>query len=684
MCGIVGILSLVPDQPVDARRLLPMRDSLAHRGPDGAGQLVDGPIALGHRRLAIVDEAGGHQPMSVADVSVVFNGEIYNHRAVRKTLIALGHTYTTESDTETILHAYREWDEQCVNHLEGMFAFALWDSRRQRLLVARDRLGIKPLFFVQTERELVFASEIKALREGGFTTTLDRGAVAEFLTTRHPAGTRTFYQQTRRLLPGHVLTWTATSGVGIRRYWNLPAVQQTSSLTFAEATARVRSALSSAVERHLMSDRPVGVLLSGGLDSSALAALAAPQMSTRLKTFSVGFHEVEGDELNYAREVAEALGTDHSDIRVTADQFFSSLPHLVSMQDEPMAFSSGVPLYFVSRLAQSRVKVVLTGEGADELFLGYNRYRVTYWNERLGAVYDAWLPRSLRRAVTASIPQWPARVRRYAQRSWLAVDAGHRARFFDNFSVFTDRRLRELLIVPPSGDADPHGFGLRCYDEAEGGVLEKMASVDLQTYLCELLAKQDRMSMAASIESRVPFLDDELVAEVCALPGSFKLRGWTTKAVLRAAVADLLPARILTRKKMGFPVPLARWFRGDYRGVIDEFVTSERSLSRDLFHPAVVQRLAGEHASGKADHAEQLWLLVNIEIWQRLFLDGDAADTIMRPVRGWRGDNIRENPVDQAWGPVAPQHRWTPANVPDRQGPGPHPSRDAPHHTWAG
>lgn len=685
MCGIVGVVSLEPGREIDANRLTRMRDTLAHRGPDGAGLQVDGPVGLGHRRLAIVDESGGHQPMMTDDgqVSVVFNGEIYNHAELRRELIGRGHHYRTRSDTETILHAYREWGDELPERLHGMFAFALWDRGRQRLVVARDRLGIKPLFFTHHQGELLFASEVKALRAAGVATRLDRAAVAEFLASRHTAGGRTFYAGIERLLPGQTLTWSVADGVAIRHYWRLPVVNPQPSLSFAEATRRVRTQLEAAVERHLMSDRPVGVLLSGGLDSSALAAIAARQMTTRLQTFSVGFNEREGDELAYAREVATALGSEHHDVRVTADEFFSALPHLVAMQDEPMAFSSGVPLYVVSQLAHRHVKVVLTGEGADELFLGYNRYRVTFWNERIGRPYHALVPDRVQEQVRASISKLPSRARRYAERSCLAMAPGHRAQFFDNFSVFSDRRLADLLMPSAAPAGDPYRYGLRCYAEAEGGSLERMAAVDLQTYLCELLTKQDRMSMAASIESRVPFLDDELVAQVCALPGSFKLRGWTTKAVLRAAVADLLPERILTRPKMGFPVPLARWFRGAYRGVVEEFVLSDRARARHLFNDAAVRQLVNEHLGGTADHGERLWLLVNFEIWQRLFIDREAAADIMRPVRDGRGATCADR-VDQTWGVVAAQHGRSAPDVPDGARALTRPSSRPDHHPRAG
>jgi asparagine synthase (glutamine-hydrolysing) len=412
-----------------------------------------------------------------------------------------------------------------------------------------------------------------------------------------------------------------------------------------------------------MSDVPIGVFLSGGLDSSAIASIASGLCEGPLQTFSVGFHEPEGNELPHARAVAEALGARHREVCLDAEAFFDALPGLIWNQDEPMAFSSGVPLHAVSRLAREHVKVVLTGEGADELFLGYNRYRVTYWNERIGSRY-ASLPAGLRRAVRYGVATLPRRAQRYASRSFLGIDADGRSSFFENFAVFRGGELTRLLADAAESRPDPHAFGQRCYDAASGGPLERMSATDLQTYLGELLMKQDRMSMAASIESRVPFLDDDLVDLVVGLPGRLKLRGWRTKAVLRAAVAGLVPAAILSRRKMGFPVPLSRWLRGTHRGIVREFVTGPRTLSRGLFRREVLHALVDEHDAGAADHGERLWLLINLEIWQRIFCDGEAPADILRPVRR-RPGRTHATGVDQGGRPVAAQHGWAAPDVPD-------------------
>ncbi|OLC56046.1 MAG: asparagine synthase (glutamine-hydrolyzing) [Acidobacteria bacterium 13_1_40CM_4_69_4] len=633
MCGIAGIIHFDPRETVDADRLRRMCDALRHRGPDGAGQWIEGPVGLGHRRLAIVDVAGGAQPMTNEDgaLVIVHNGETYNHPSLRPELEAKGHRYRTRSDTETILHLYEEEGERCVERLRGMFAFALWDRREGRLLLARDRLGIKPLYYACSDRELLFASEIKAiLAAGPLRAVLNDAVLPEFLATRFVAGEETFFRGVRKLLPGRTLGWSLRRGFRQRRYWHLPAASAASPSTLREEAAIVRGRLEEAVRVHLMSDVPLGLFLSGGIDSTGIAALAARMVDGPIRTFAVGFAEKGANELAYARLAARAIQAEHREVVVSADQFFRVLPRLVWHEDEPIAFPSSVPLYFVSRLAAEHVKVVLTGEGADELFLGYNRYRVTSWNERLGAAYGALVPGALRGAVARAVGGLPGEVRRYAGRTFVGLPPGPRGLFFENFAVFSEARQRMLLADPGRIEArDPYAEALRCYGEAGGASLRRMSHADLQTYLVELLMKQDQMSMAASIESRVPYLDHELVDYTAALPARLKLRGFRTKAILREALRDLVPPEILTRRKMGFPVPLGRWLRDPLPAIVDEFALSPRALRRGLFEPAAVRRLADEHRAGAAEHGDRLWLLVNLEIWQRVFIDREDLDEVM-------------------------------------------------------
>jgi asparagine synthase (glutamine-hydrolysing) len=638
MCGIAGIVKFDPRERVNEARLTRMRDVLRHRGPDGEGLWIDGPVGFAHRRLAIVDVVGGRQPMASedGDVWITYNGEIYNHPELRDELRARGRRYRTRSDTETVLHLYGEDGDDCVERLSGMFAFAIWDRKRRRLLLARDRLGIKPLYYALTDDELLFASEIKAiLAAGPMSAAVNVDVLPEFLATRSVAGPQTFFRGIRKLLPGRTLAWSAAEGVRRRRYWRVPpAGTDGSAATLQERADELRERLRATVRRHLMSDVPLGVFLSGGLDSSGLAALMAPLVDGPLRTFSVGFADPGANELPYARLVARAIGAEHRDVLVPPERFFAALPDLVWHEDEPIAHPSSVPLHFVSCLAREHVKVVLTGEGADELFLGYPWYRVTAWNERLGRGYFALVPPSARSMVAGAVMRAPARLRRYAGRTFLALAPGPRGLFCENFAVFREPLQRELLRDPRLLDErDPYGAVLSCYHEGESDVLGRLSRSDLQTYLVELLMKQDQMSMAASIESRVPFLDHQLVEHVVAMPSRFKVHRGRTKVVLREALRDAVPPEVLARPKMGFPVPIGRWLRGSFWPVVEEFVLGPRTAARGLFDPAEVGRIAEEHRTAEAEHGDRLWLLANLEIWQRIFLDGEDRASVMRGVQ---------------------------------------------------
>jgi asparagine synthase (glutamine-hydrolysing) len=632
VCGIVGIVRFDPREVLEEARVKRMRDVLRHRGPDGEGLWIDGPVGLGHRRLAIVDVAGGQQPMANEDgtVWITYNGEIYNHAALRPGLEAKGHRYQTRSDTETILHLYEEEGDACVERLQGMFAFALWDRQRQRLLLARDRLGIKPLYYTVTDRELLFASEIKAiLAVTPSRPALNHAALPEFLATRYLAGDETFFRGVRKLAPGHVLTWSLAGGPRRRRYWSLPVGTDDSPAGLDERAAELRTRLEATVRSHLMSDVPLGLFLSGGLDSSGLAALMATMVSDRIRTFAVGFDDAASNELPFARLAAGAVGAQHHEVVLSPEDFFDALPRLIWHEDEPIAFPSSIALHFVSQLARPHVKVVLTGEGADELFLGYNWYRLTAWNERLGRRYRAWTPPALRRGVRHAVSFLPRALRRYASRSFLALDPGVRAVCYENFAVFPDAWRRSLLLDRRLVEAtDPYREQLRYFERAPGSTLDRMSHADLQTYLVELLMKQDQMSMAASIESRVPFLDHELVEHVVRTPVQFKIRGLTTKAILREALRDRVPREILQRRKLGFPVPFGRWARERFAPLVRSTVLGPRALARGLFEPKLLERVVAEHETGIANHADRLWLLLNFEIWQRIFLDGEDPATV--------------------------------------------------------
>ena len=371
----------------------------------------------------------------------------------------------------------------------------------------------------------------------------------------------------------------------------------------------------------------------------------------------VGYEEHEFSELHFARQVAEAIGTDHHEVVIGADTFFEALPKLIWHEDEPIAFPSSVPLYFVARLARGHVKVVLTGEGADELFLGYNRYRVTMWNDRLGKPYWSLVPPIVRQQLRRLVQSLPSRAGRVGERTFLALDPGIRSLFLENFAVHTEAAQRRLLGDSSLLDRrDPYSVQMQAYSEAPGDILDRMSRTDLQTYLLELLMKQDQMSMAASIESRVPFLDDHLVEYVAALPSDLKVRGWQTKAVFREAVKDLIPREILTRPKMGFPVPVGRWLRADFWSVVQEFVLGPRAAARGYFDRAALAEIADEHRSGRVRHGDRLWLLVNLEIWQRIFCEGDDPDEVTCLIRQDRPRSFYANPLGQDGWPVAVDH----------------------------
>jgi asparagine synthase (glutamine-hydrolysing) len=632
MCGFCGIaLPRGLKRDVDKETLIGMRDSVVHRGPDDAGIFISGGVGLGHRRLSIVDLGGGHQPMPNEDktVWIAYNGEVYNHRSLRAGLEERGHLYRTESDTETIIHLYEEEGARAVEKLRGMFAFAIWDSKRDRLLLARDRLGIKPLYYtVSDDGAISFASEIKALIESrAVRPELNYDALPDYAANRYTSGEQTLFRGVKRLLPGHTLTWE-DGRIEIDRYWDVSFAKPDEPLREDEYVERFSELFEEAVRLRLMADVPLGMFLSGGIDSSAIAAAMSTMVAEPIKTFSVAFAEREANELEYARMVSRMYGTDHHEIVVTPEQFFDALPSLVYQEDEPIAHPSSVPLYFVSKLASDHVKVVLTGEGSDELLAGYGKYARTLYNLAAGRVY--------RRAVSGGLRGWvrrrvesldsTSRVKRKLSRTFLCIEPEIEEIYFDNYSVFSRAMQRRLFAGEAReriGSGDPYRTTIDYINSSDAdGLLDQMLAADLKTYLHELLMKQDQMSMAASIESRVPFLDHKLVEFAAALPVGMKLRRLETKYVLRRAMRDRLPKEILTRKKMGFPVPVGRWFRREFRWVVEEYILGARALSRGVFDSEYVRELVERHDRGE-EHSERLWSLVNFEIWQRRFIDGE-------------------------------------------------------------
>ena len=632
MCGICGIA--IPrklNRGVDESLLKRMRDTLIHRGPDDAGSFIDGGIGLGHRRLSIVDLGGGHQPMSNEDgqIQIVFNGEIYNHKDYRPMLESHGHRYRTTSDTETIIHLYEEFGANAVQHLRGMFAFAIWDGHQRRLLLVRDRLGVKPVYYtLSKDGVLHFASEIKALIEASAVKPeLNYDALADFAANRYTSGDETLFRDVHRLAPGHMLIWQ-DGRVQIERYWEVSYAKHESPLSDKQYIDQFDQLFRESVRLRLMADVPLGIFLSGGIDSTAIAGVMSKLVSDRIKTFSVAFAEREANELEFARSAASAFGTDHHEVIVSPQQFFDVLPAMVYQADEPIAHPSSIPLYFVSKLAAEHVKVVLTGEGSDELLAGYDKYRKTIYNLMLGRAYSSVVPSPIRHFVKQAIENGTGSlaVRQKLARTFLCVPSDIESIYFDNFSVFSRNRQHLLFTAETRAriaESDPYKTSLALMGESDAlTMLDQLLAADMKTYLHELLMKQDQMSMAASIESRVPFLDHKLVEFAARLPERMKLRGLTTKYILRQAMADKIPSEILTRKKMGFPVPVGTWLRGEFRHLLDEYVLGARAIERGIFEPDVVRNLVARHQAGE-NHAERLWMLINFEIWQRRFLDGE-------------------------------------------------------------
>jgi asparagine synthase (glutamine-hydrolysing) len=632
MCGITGVMQFAGNARVEPGVLRQMCAAMVHRGPDDEGVYTSGGVGLAMRRLSIVDLATGHQPLSNEDgtVWIVFNGEIYNHAELRPQLEARGHVYRTHSDTETIVHLYEEYGRDCVQHLRGMFAFAIWDARTQRLFIARDRLGIKPLYYQKTAERLIFGSEIKViLAHPGVDAQFHRSALPEYLAFGYLSGEETFYAGIRKLMPGHWMQINSSGQVKIERYWDLPVTQDAPARPESYYIQKYRELLEQAVSSHLMSDVPLGVFLSGGVDSSAVAALMTKIRGTPVETFSVGYVEDAYSELPYARIVAKHIHSVHHEVLVSQQEFFDALPHLIWQEDEPIVWPSSVPLYFVARLARERVKVVLTGEGADETLAGYTRYAFTLKNAAWDRLYRRMTPATIRDWIRGLITDssWiNATARRKLSHTFLARNGNSWASFyFDNFfSAFSESEQAGLLtneVAREFAPGAPYRHVLDYWEHSRGQMLQRLLYTDIKTYLVELLMKQDNMSMAASIESRVPFLDHVLVEFATNIPQALQLGGFAGKRILKKAVEDLLPHEILYRPKLGFPTPWSRWLKGPRLDVIQKMLLEPRSLERGLFQRSAVERLFAEHRTGHRDNYDRIWRLLNLELWQRVCIE---------------------------------------------------------------
>ncbi len=654
MCGIAGIVEFGRDTRASASALRDMCHAMTHRGPDDEGLYTDGCLGIGMRRLSIVDLATGHQPISNEDGSlwIVFNGEIYNHLALREELVARGHRYSTHSDTETIIHAFEEYGVDCVHHLRGMFAFAIWNRNTKTLFVARDRLGIKPLYYKLAPERLLFGSEIKViLAHGGIRPEFNRAVLPEYLAFGYLSGEETFYAGIRKLPPGHTLTISPDGRAETRQYWDLDASQPHESRDEHYYVRAYRELLEGAVQSHLMSDVPLGVFLSGGLDSSAVAALMTKIRGESIETFSVGYGEQTYSELPFARTVASHINSQHREVLVGENDFFSALPHLIWHEDEPIVWPSSVSLYFVARLARERVTVVLTGEGSDETLAGYTRYAFTLKNAAIDRPYRSVVPGALRRRLRdliANSSLLSATLRRKLEHTFLGKDgAAWDSFYFDNFfSAFSATEQNGLLTAEFARQFDPVtaynnvlDYWERSATQAGGTMLQRLLYTDIKTYLVELLMKQDNMSMAASIESRVPFLDHVLVEFATRIPREVQIQGLAGKRILKKAMEDLLPHEIIYRPKLGFPTPWSGWLAGPRLETIRAMLVEPRSLERGYFRRDAIEKLFDEHRAKHRDNYDRIWRLLNLELWHRVCLEGEphgepgASETMMETAR---------------------------------------------------
>jgi asparagine synthase (glutamine-hydrolysing) len=627
MCGICGRFEFSRPRAVDVDVLEQMNATLFHRGPDGGGFHLNGPVGLAARRLAIIDLAHGDQPMLAADgdVCVVQNGEILNHLELRAELERSGTRFQTRCDTEVLLHLYLRDGPEFVSQLRGMFAVALWDRRQQRLLLARDRFGIKPLYYELGDEHLSFASELKALlRQPSFSRQVDSQALHAFLAFNSIPAPLSIFQDARKLPPGHLLLCDA-SGVALSRYARpAPApVGQLRRESAEDLTVELRERLEDSVRAHLLADVPVGILLSGGVDSSVLAALAARVSPHRVSTFSIGFRERSFNELDLARRVAARYDTDHHEL-VVAPHVAELLPKLVSAFDEPFADSSSIPTYLVSELAAQHVKVVLSGEGGDELFGGYETYTADQLALRIGGAAARLAPLVERLPSSSGRVSLDYRAKRFVRASALPPLERHHG-WREIFSA----AQRNRLLVPawreaPGDPLDP--WRERFAETAQAPLLARLQDVDLGIYLADdLLVKTDRMSMAHSLEARVPYLDPVVAELALALPTPQKVRGFSKKRLLRRTAAELIPASITRARKRGFSIPAAAWLRGELEPLAREILDPERIRGQGYFEPAVVTGVLDEHVARRQDHSRQLWGLISFSLWAEQISRRDTA-----------------------------------------------------------
>ncbi len=627
MCGIVGKLYLHGQQQVDEGLIRSMADRIAHRGPDDHGYFVRGPVGLGHRRLAIIDlTPTGHQPMSNAagTVWIVFNGEIYNFKELRAELAGQGVSFRSNSDTEVIIVLYEKYGEQCLQHLRGQFAFALWDEPHQKLFLARDRVGKKPLKYFMNDEMIVFGSELKAFfADPAVPREPDNVAIHHYLSFQYVPAPMTGFKGIKKLPPAHYMT-IEKGRVKIKRYWDLSYSHQ-EERPESEWRAMILQELEEATRLRMISDVPIGAFLSGGVDSSAVVAMMAKLSSQPVKTFSIGFPEKSHNELPYAKQVAQLFGTEHTEF-VVEPHALDILPKLIYHFEEPYADSSAVPTYYVSQLTRQHVTVVLNGDGGDENFAGYGRYNI----QKFAAQYDRVPPvirrQLIHRATVAAAKLMKSTFFDRAERFSASFSDGRARRYLEYICYFNE--LQKQALYTPQFAAKVAGHDSRDLVEAlfasagTNDPVDQALSVDFHSYLPDdLLVKVDIASMSVALEGRSPLLDHKFLEMAARIPSRLKIHGRDKKYIFKKALRGILPDDILYRQKMGFGVPIEHWFRGELRGFVRERLLGGSAVKRGIFRTEAVEALINEHQNTRINHAHQLWALLTLEMWYQTFID---------------------------------------------------------------
>jgi len=629
MCGICGIVNLNASRPVSKEILLKMTQAMKHRGPDDQGIYSTEQVGLGSRRLAIIDLTGGRQPIANEDESiwVVFNGEIYNYRELRRYLHKKGHTFRTQTDTEVLLHLYEEFGSDCVQHLDGIFAFAIWDIPRREILLARDRMGIKPLYYTETKNQLIFGSEMKVvLAHPEVKRDIDLISLNEYLSFEYVPSPRTILSYIHRLEPGHILRYNP-QGLSIRPYWN-PSLARSEGqppVHWRDHASVLYDTLKKSVQQELVSDVPVGVLLSGGIDSSTIAAFMVDLYPGVLDSFSIGFEEVSFDESHYARKVAKHLGTRHNELILTSKSAVEAVPTITDFLDEPFGDSSLIPTFLLSKFAREHVKVVLGGDGGDELFAGYP----TLIAHRLIEYYERIIPWGVRARVAPKILDFMPvsfsnlsfdfRVRRFLSGRGVPLLARHH-RWLGSFLDEEKASLLQDWLKPVLRDTYAQAYAHARECDARRP-LNQILYNDMKMYLeGDILYKVDRASMAASLEVRVPFLNRAVVDFATHLPLELKLRRFTSKYLLKKCMERRLPREIIERPKKGFNMPVAQWLTGQLRELVSDMLSEERIRRQGFFNSAYIKRLLDEHFSRRRDNRKLLWTLLIFELWYDTYM----------------------------------------------------------------